>query len=105
MIGNYAGPAIGISSKMKSQYYMDIAVKKDFSGEKLSVTIRASDIFNTRKNEYTSWGSNFTAANWRKQETRIIYLSIAYKFGSNGQVKNSKPNNNDENKQQNNEIF
>lgn len=105
MIGNYAGPAIGISSKMKSQYYMDIAVKKDFSGEKLSMTIRASDIFNTRKNEYTSWGSNFTAANWRKQETRIIYLSIAYKFGSNGQVKNSKPSNNDENKQQNNEIF
>jgi len=51
--------------------------------------IRA-DVFNTLKNRYTSWGSNFTADNWRKTETQVPYFSISYSFGSNGNSKSSK---------------
>ena len=69
---------------------MDFAVKKDFLKNKLSLTVRASDVFNTLKNTYTSWGSNFTADNWRKTETQVLYFSISYSFGANGNSKKPK---------------
>jgi hypothetical protein len=69
---------------------MDCAVRKDLLKNKLSLTLRASDVFNSLKNSYTAWGSNFTADNWRKTETRVLYFSISYSFGSNGNSKSSK---------------
>jgi hypothetical protein len=90
LIANYAGPIVGVYSHMEPQYSMDLAVKKDLLKNKLSLTLRASDVFNSLKNSYTSWGSNFTADNWRKTETRVLYFSIAYSFGSKDNSKSSK---------------
>lgn len=90
MIGNYLGPVVGVYSKMEPQYSLDCAVKKELLQNKLSLTLRASDVFNSLKNKYTSWGSNFTANNLRKTETRVVYLSLSYTFGSNGSSKKSK---------------
>jgi len=90
LIANYAGPIVGVYSKMEPQYSMDFAVKKDFLKNKLSLTVRASDVFNSLKNTYTSWGSNFTADNWRKTETQVLYFSISYSFGAKGNSKSSK---------------
>jgi len=47
-------------------------------------------VFNTLMNTYTSWGSNFTADNWRKTETQVLYFSISYSFGAKGNAKGSK---------------
>lgn len=90
LIANYAGPIVGVYSRMEPQYSIDCAVKKDLLKNKLSLTLRASDVFNSLKNCYTAWGSNFTADNWRKTETRVIYFSVSYSFGSNGNSKISK---------------
>jgi len=90
LIANYAGPIVGVYSRMEPQFSMDCAVKKDLLKNKLSLTLRASDVFNSLKNTYTAWGSNFTADNWRKTETRVLYFSISYSFGSNGNSKSSK---------------
>ena len=98
LIANYAGPIIGVYSKMEPQYSMDFAVKKDFLKNKLSLTARASDVFNTLKNSYTSWGSNFTANNWRKIETQVLYFTVSFSFGSNGNSKSSKSIINNESK-------
>ena len=89
-IANYSGPVVGVYSRMEPQYSIDCAVKKDFLNNKLSLTLRASDVFNSLKNSYTSWGTNFTADNWRKTETRVLYLSLSYSFGSNGNSKKSR---------------
>ena len=96
LVANYTGPIIAITSKMKPQFSVDIAIKRDFFDNKLSLTARATDIFNTLKNSYTSWGTNFTADNWRKMETRVFYFSATYNFGSNGFSKKSKSNGNSE---------
>jgi outer membrane cobalamin receptor len=96
IVGIYTGPIIAISSKMNPQFSMDLAVKRDLLKDKLSLTARVTDIFNTLKNSYTTWGTNFIADNWRKTETRVVYLSISYNFGSNGTSKNSKSNGNNE---------
>lgn len=90
LIANYAGPIVGVYSRMEPQYSVDFAVKKDFLKNKLSLTLRASDVFNTLKNKYTSWGSNFTSDNWRKTETQVLYFSISYSFGAKSNSKGSK---------------
>jgi hypothetical protein len=92
----YTGPIIAITSKMKPQFSVDLAIRRDIVSDKLSITARATDIFNTLKNSYTAWGTNFTADNWRKPETRVFYLSLIYNFGKTGTSKNSKPNLNNE---------
>jgi outer membrane receptor protein involved in Fe transport len=91
LTGSYSGPIIGLYSRMDPQYSIDAAIKKDFLKDKLSLTLRATDIFNTLKNSYRSWGDNFTADNWRKQETQVLYLSLSYSFGSGKSYKSSKP--------------
>jgi outer membrane receptor protein involved in Fe transport len=95
LVSNYTGPIIAITSKMKPQFSIDIAVKRDFFDNKLSLTARATDIFNTLKSSYTSWSTNFTADNWRKMQTRVFYISVSYNFGTNGSKK-SKSNGNNE---------
>jgi outer membrane receptor protein involved in Fe transport len=96
LVGIYTGPIIAISSKMNPQFSVDLAVKRDLLKDKLSLTARVADIFNTLKNSYTTWGSNFFADNWRKTETRVAYVSILYNFGSNGIPRSSKSNGNNE---------
>ncbi|HLN54333.1 MAG TPA: TonB-dependent receptor [Lentimicrobium sp.] len=88
----YTGPIIAITSKMEPQFSVDLAIKRDIVSDKLSITARATDIFNTLKNSYTAWGTNYTAGNWRKPETEVFYLSLIYNFGKTGSSKNSKSN-------------
>lgn len=92
----YTGPIIAITSKMEPQFSVDLAIKRDIVNDKLSITARATDVFNTLKNSYTAWGTNYTADNWRKPETRVFYLSLIYNFGKTGSSKNSKSNLNNE---------
>jgi outer membrane receptor protein involved in Fe transport len=92
LVMNYTGPIIAITSKMEPQFSIDMAVKRDFLDNKISLTARVTDLLNTLKNSYTAWGDNFYAENWRKTETRVVYFSIAYNFGS--QSKKTKSNGN-----------
>jgi outer membrane receptor protein involved in Fe transport len=92
----YTGPIIGITSKMEPQFSVDLAAKRDFMNKKLSLTARITDIFNTLKNSYAAWGSNFTADNWRKPETRVFYLNLIYNFGKNSSAKNPRSNSGNE---------
>lgn len=80
LTGYYSKPAVGLYTRIDPQTSFDIALKKDFASS-FSITLRATDIFNTLKSSYTSWGDNFTTDNWRKTETRVVYLSLSYKFG------------------------
>ncbi len=82
LVMNYTGPIIAVTSKMEPQFSIDLAVKRDFLDNKISLTARVTDLLNTLKNSYTAWGDNFYAENWRKMETRVVYFSFAYNFGS-----------------------
>jgi hypothetical protein len=80
LTGYYSKPAVGLYASIDPQTSFDLALKKEFS-DKLSLTLRATDIFNTLKSSYISWGDDFTTDNWRKSETRVVYFSLSYKFG------------------------
>jgi outer membrane receptor protein involved in Fe transport len=97
LTGYYSKPAVGLYASIDPQTSFDIALKKEFT-DKLSVTLRATDIFNTLKSSYTSWGDDFTTDNWRKTETRVVYFSLSYKFGGGEIFKKQKVKNEVESK-------
>ncbi len=80
--GRYGGNTILAQGKMYEIYGLDLALRKDFFNDKLSVTLRLSDVFNTREFGGEVNGSTFTSKFNRKMDTRVLYLGISYKFNN-----------------------
>lgn len=93
LIGNYSSPSVLIMSGgfmgssvtaqtiMKEQYYFDAAVRKEFMQGKLALTLRITDILNTRNFNSTTSGLNFETINNRKNDSRVAYFGISYRLG------------------------
>jgi outer membrane receptor protein involved in Fe transport len=90
MGGGFMGTSVTAQTKMKEQYYVDAAIRKDFLQGKLSLTLRVSDIFNSRNFNSTTEGLNFSTISNRKNDTRVAYLGISYRLGGFSQ-KQEKP--------------
>jgi len=90
MGGGFMGTSVTAQTKMKEQYYVDAAIRKDFLQGKLSLTLRVSDIFNSRNFNSTTDGLNFSTISNRKNDTRVAYLGISYRLGGFSQ-KQEKP--------------
>lgn len=72
--------------------WLDLAIKKDFlSDNRLSLSLRFTDVFNTRQFSLDVAGDNFTATSTRKRESRIGYLGLSYRFGNGKQQQPKKP--------------
>lgn len=80
--GRYGGSTIIAQGKMYEMYGLDLALRKDFLNDKLSVTLRLSDVFNTRKFGGEVNGETFTSKFNRKMDTRVLFLGISYKFNN-----------------------
>lgn len=80
--GRYKGSSIIAQGKMYEMYGLDLAVRKDFLNDKLSLTLRLSDVFNTRKFGGEVNGEGFISKFNRKMDTRVLYLGISYKFNN-----------------------
>lgn len=80
--GRYGGSTIIAQGKMYEIYGLDLAVRKDFLNDKLSLTLRLSDVFNTRKFGGEVNGDGFISKFNRKMDTRVLYLGISYKFNN-----------------------
>jgi outer membrane receptor protein involved in Fe transport len=90
---NYNAPDVTPQGKIKQIYFTDVAVKKDFLNGQLSLTLRVSDVFNTRKFESETIGQNFFTNSYRKMESRVAYLGISYRLSSGNNNKERKPRN------------
>lgn len=60
---------------------LDIAFSRDFLNDQLNLSLRVSDVFNTRQWEYSVNALDFNQEFFRKRESRILYLSMTYRFG------------------------
>jgi iron complex outermembrane recepter protein len=79
--GNYFGPRIYGIGSVKSNWLMNIALKKSFLKDKLNLTIGVNDIFHSNKSRNQI---QFENQNWRlvqTGDTRRIKVSISYNFG------------------------
>ena len=90
MSGGYMGSSVTAQTKMKEQYYFDAAVRKEFMQGKLALTLRITDLFNTRNFNSTTSGLNFETISNRKNDSRIAYFGISYRLGGISQ-KQEKP--------------
>lgn len=86
--GGDFGGFFGASTQTKIQelYWMDLMLRKDFMDGQLSLTLRASDVFNTRKFNTTTTASNFTSVNKRLFDSRIINLGITYRLDTKSRI-------------------
>jgi outer membrane receptor protein involved in Fe transport len=104
---NYQGPTVLAQGTLDPVQSFDIAFKKNILGDKLSLGFRVSDIFNQQKYVSVTSGPGFIQDYTRKRISRNAFLTLSYRFGSDG--KPSKPtrkkDNNDNNDNQDNEDY
>jgi len=91
---NYNAPVELPQFSVSEIYYADIAVKRTFSGNKFSVSLTLTDVFNTRNWEIHSDNAIYKLSNLSKSETRIFWVGMSYNFNS---FKGSKAQKNGEN--------
>lgn len=90
---NYNSPIVTVQGRIKEVFTTDLAMKKDFMDGQLSVLFRVSDIFNTRKMDSETFGTNFFTTSYRKMESRVAYLGISYRLspGNGNKDRDKKP--------------
>ncbi|NVO02891.1 MAG: TonB-dependent receptor, partial [Bacteroidetes bacterium] len=94
--GFYNGPMVTPQGQMNETYSMDIGAKKDFFKNRLSVSLRCSDVFNSMVFDMQQSGDGFTYHNKRHRESRIGFIGISYKINGGLKQKNKKrPNGNE----------
>ena len=62
-------------------YSVDAAVKQNLFQKRASVSVRVSDIFNTREFNINAFGSGFTSERHHKRESRIGFVTFSWRFG------------------------
>jgi len=93
--GNYRSPVItgigggghgpgggsgGSQGKSKEIYSLDLGLRYMVLKDKGTITLRVSDIFNTRQFESDSWGDNFTTYSKNIHESQIVFLGFSYRI-------------------------
>ena len=77
----YRGPGVGIQGTRNAFGSLDLSVRKDFLDKKAALTLRVSDVFNTRRFRFTVDEETFLQNREFQRESRIGWLTFSYKFG------------------------
>lgn len=88
---NYRSPTLTIGTmgfgsqgigqgQMKENYNIDLGSKINLYKDKLSMTLRVSDIFNWWKMDATTYGDGFYSKSIRTRESRSVWVGLSYKF-------------------------
>lgn len=75
--------AMMAQTELKELYSVDVAFRKDFMDGKLSLTLRASDLFNSRNFDSKTIGEGFFTTNYRTTDSRNVFLGISYRLDNN----------------------
>jgi outer membrane receptor protein involved in Fe transport len=95
---NYYSPALTINSmggggggfmmlsggqgKMDALWNIDLGAKKSFFKKALTVSIRLSDILNSRQSHIVSYGDDFYIDSKNKRDSRQLWLSVSYNISN-----------------------
>ena len=83
---NYRGPAQNPQGTRKAMLFTDLGLSKDLLGDKMTVSFRMSDIFNTQWYRSETTGENFfiySEGQWRAR--RQSYINITYRLNQKKQ--------------------
>ncbi len=83
---DYSAPNRFLQFKNRANFGMDAATKYDFAGGRASLSLNATDIFNSRKRAFLS-GSDDVLLNFRQhRESSRATLIFSFRFGSDSGV-------------------
>jgi hypothetical protein len=77
---NYSSASVSVQEKSKPDWSMDAGAKLLLLNKALSLTLRATDLFNTKNNNTNTSGTGLSITNNIRQTTRIVSLSLSYYF-------------------------
>jgi len=78
--GNYTAPEAEAQGTEVERYYIDLGIKKTLFNNKLSITANLRDVFDSLQREENSGAANFIQNRFRKDETRIFFFGVGYRF-------------------------
>ncbi|MDB4303230.1 TonB-dependent receptor [Desulfosarcina sp.] len=87
---SYNSATVTAQGRAEESYYADFTVKQDFFKKQFSATLKVSDIFATRKREYTSRGVNFNTYEYRKPESQVFSLTLSYRINNFKEQKSNR---------------
>jgi len=77
----YSGKRISAQGTFQPFQSFDAALKKDLFNKKLSITLRANDIFDNSKMRMEFYDPEFTEIFERKRDSQTLSLNVTYNFG------------------------
>ncbi len=80
--GNYSSPRRTLQEYDEARYFADMSFRQDLMKKKLSLSLRLTDIFNTRVFNDIVYGEQFTITTNRKRESRVLYFGIQYQINN-----------------------
>ncbi len=81
MNGMYEGPAVTAQGRFNGFYALDAAVMRSWFDDALQLSVRVSDVFDTRQWSYTSEWEGFSQTATHKRETRNVFATLTWQFG------------------------
>jgi outer membrane receptor protein involved in Fe transport len=88
--GGFHGGGGGSQGKTKEMYTLDLGLRYMVMNKKGTITLRVSDVFNTRQFITNSWGTNYTSYQENNHESRIVFLGFSYRINDYKQRRDSK---------------
>ncbi len=80
--GRYRGPSVSAQGERKGSLMTDVAVKQEFLGRRLSVTLQVRDVLGTGAHEFTSEGEGFYSHRHFTRESPSVMLNVSYNFNN-----------------------
>jgi outer membrane receptor protein involved in Fe transport len=96
--GNYSGPMVYGIGSTKSNWYVNLAVKKSFFHDKLNVSVGVNDLFHTNINRNQIRFENQDWTLVQISDTRRLKVAVSYSFGKIKAVGRDKNVSNEEEK-------
>ena len=82
---NYRSAAVTAQGRRGEFFFTEFAGKYLVLKDRGSITLRVSDVFNTLRFNFDSFGPGFESENSFKRETRVGFLGFTYRFGGTQQ--------------------
>ena len=81
--GNYRAPLVVPQGRLLAVYGADVALRQRLFHDRAALTLRVSDVFNTRRQATQLAAEGLTADFQTKYETRVGYLGVTWFLGTN----------------------
>lgn len=81
--GRWGGGSVSAQTKSGEMYSIDMALRADYFKRKLSVILRVQDVLDSRKFNSETITPSYYQSNYRKPQSRTVFLGITWRFNYN----------------------